>query len=69
MIIGWRFNSSAKDRLAQSNARDGTWEKGKSEVTAKLIFGLQQSLYGFVDYMMLGPPRPPVFVISSTRAT
>ncbi len=28
---------------------------------AKLIFGLQQSLDGFVDHMMLGPPGPAVF--------
>jgi hypothetical protein len=25
---------------------------------AKLVFGLQQSLDGYVDYMELGPPGP-----------
>lgn len=28
---------------------------------AKLVFGLNQSLDGYVDHMKLGPPAPPVF--------
>ncbi|MBS0362264.1 MAG: dihydrofolate reductase, partial [Proteobacteria bacterium] len=28
---------------------------------AKLVFGLQQSLDGYVDHMALGPPAPGLF--------
>jgi hypothetical protein len=28
---------------------------------AKLVFGLQQSLDGYVDHLEMGPPRPAVF--------
>ena len=28
---------------------------------AKLVFGMQQSLDGYVDHMKLGPPRPALF--------
>jgi hypothetical protein len=31
------------------------------EAMAKLVFGLQQSLDGYVDHMELGPPGPGVF--------
>ena len=28
---------------------------------AKLIFGMNQSLDGYVDHMKMGPPRPALF--------
>ena len=28
---------------------------------AKLVFGLQQSLDGYVDHLKMGPPRPALF--------
>jgi hypothetical protein len=28
---------------------------------AKLVFGLQQSLDGYVDHLEMGPPGPAVF--------
>jgi dihydrofolate reductase len=34
----------------------GAWEE--EEGMAKLVFGLQQSLDGYVDHMQLGPPGP-----------
>jgi hypothetical protein len=54
------FNlTSARRRLKLSE------ERGKEIYSmAKLVYGLNQSLDGYVDHMKLGPPAPAAFVIS-----
>ena len=36
-------------------------QRGEEENMAKLVFGLQQSLDGYVDHLELGPPGPATF--------
>src|ERR1700678_2585806 len=40
------------------SSRRGVWE---DEGMAKFVYGLQQSLDGYVDHQLLGPPGPSVF--------